>query len=393
MPADFDFPFRADAHAVAASLRHLPGLVCFDDVTASGRWGGDWVAAMPDRVVTGVMPDSFPPVPATGEFWAGTVDYDGSWRFARFPAWRHRASPACTWHDTGGLESHARAAGGNPVAPAPARWTHGMSRAEYIQMVRRAKEYIAAGDIYQVNLAHPFSATWPDPPDPWSLFSRLRAVSPAPHAAFLDQGDRVVLSASPETFLDRAGDLLITRPIKGTRPRGKDATADHVLRDALVQSAKERAELVMITDLERNDLGRVARTGSVVVEELCALESFPQVHHLVSRIAARLRPGTNWPAIWAAMFPGGSITGAPKKRAIEIIRELESSPRGLYTGAIGWMLGPDRACFSIAIRTAILSGRTVHFHTGAGIVEGSDPSSEFDETHHKAVGLLRAFGG
>jgi para-aminobenzoate synthetase component 1 len=185
---------------------------------------------------------------------------------------------------------------------------------------------------------------------------------------------------------------LLTRPIKGTRPRGGDASEDARFAEELAASPKERAELVMITDLERNDLGRIARTGSVQVVELCALESFAQVHHQVSTVSATLRPGLGWPEIWDAMFPGGSITGAPKVRAMEIIRELEPAPRGLYTGAIGWMLGPDQGVFSIAIRTAVASGRMVGFHTGSGIVEGSSPEAEYQETIHKAAGLALACG-
>lgn len=388
MPAE-SFAPSDDAHAVGASLRHLPGMVCFDDVTASGRWGGEWVAALPDHVMSGTLSAGTPPVPAPGEFWAGTIDYEGAWRFSRFPAWLHRPAPGMAWCATGGLAGQCKI---NPyqTIPLPVDWKAGISREDYMAMVLRAKEYIAAGDIYQVNLAHRFAATWREAPDAWAMYTRLRGISPAPHAAYLDQGDRVVLSASPETLIDRQGRTLFTRPIKGTRPRGDTPQADLALSDALRHCAKERAELVMITDLERNDLGRVAVTGSVNVEELCALESFPQVHHLVSRVAAELRPGVSWPGIWEAIFPGGSITGAPKKRAIEIISELEPQPRGLYTGAIGWMFGPDRACFSIAIRTAVLAGSTVHFHAGAGIVEGSDPAAEFDETHHKAIGLIRA---
>ena len=167
---------------------------------------------------------------------------------------------------------------------------------------------------------------------------------------------------------------------------------DERLRHELENSAKERAELVMITDFERNDVGRVAETGSVVVDGLCVLESFAQVHHLVSTVRGSLRPGCGMKEIWDAMFPGGSITGAPKRRAMEIIRELEPVPRGLYTGAIGWMHGPRRACFSIAIRTAVVEGRRVSFHAGSGIVEGSEPEAEYEETLHKAAGLARACG-
>ncbi len=384
------------AMARKAGLSGHAGVVCFEDPTGSGRWRGEWVASNPDLILTGSLPGQAPPVPSSGEFWAGTVDYDGHWRFARYPVFARRSKTGepWTWHGPAARTAgaHSRPAAESPEFPSPRLVEGGMDRQSFVGMVRRAKEYIAAGDIYQVNLSHRFRASWTKPPSAFELAARLRSVSPAPHAAYLDQGDRMVLSASPETFLDRQGDLLLTRPIKGTRPRGSDPVADAAFRDELLTSEKERAELIMITDLERNDLGQVACTGSVMVEGLCELESFPQVHHLVSTVTARLRQGNGWPEIWRATFPGGSITGAPKQRALEIIRELEPVPRGLYTGAIGWMLGPDQGCFSIAIRTAILTGGELVFHAGAGIVEGSDPDAEFDETHHKASGLARAFG-
>lgn len=366
--------------------------VIFDDATCSGRWGGEWVAAGPDLVLTGRWPENCPPTPAEGEFWAGAIGYDGDWSFARFPGFWHRPSPGHGWNAMGPApHPGALAQAHRPLLP-PLRWNSGLGRERFVTLVARAKEYIAAGDIYQVNLAHGFEAEWEIAPDPMTLYHRLRGISPAPHAAFLDLGEHCLLSASPETFLDRRDSRIFTRPIKGTRPRGTTAGEDARLRQELVDSPKERAELVMITDLERNDLGRVCTTGSVNVEALCVLESFAQVHHLVSTVAGELPPGTSWPAIWQALFPGGSITGAPKKRAIEIIRELEPVPRGYYTGAIGWMYGPRRACFNIAIRTAVLRGNQLSFHAGSGIVEGSDPGAEFDETHHKASGLARAIG-
>ena len=395
--------FMASVRSLPASLaavdlvHGLSGFarrVVFEDATGGDRWGGEWVAANPDRVESGHWPDAAPPTPAAGEFWAGAIGYEGAWTFARFPGFWHRPDTSNPWQAFGPAATpeplpdhpdHAR-------VPAPVRCDTGIGEESFIAMVRRAQAYIAAGDIYQVNLAHRFEAEWEVAPNPMALYRRLTEISPAPHAAFLDLGDECLLSASPETFLDRRGHRLLTRPIKGTRPRGQSPEDDDRLRRELLESPKERAELIMITDLERNDLGRVCSIGSVNVSELCALESFPQVHHLVSTVEGDLRTGTTWPAIWDAVFPGGSITGAPKKRATEIIRELEPVPRGFYTGAIGWMLGPDRACFSIAIRTAILRGNRLHFHAGSGIVEGSDPAAEFEETHHKASGLARAFG-
>jgi anthranilate/para-aminobenzoate synthase component I len=221
----------------------------------------------------------------------------------------------------------------------------------------------------------------------------LREASPAPYAAFLHLRDRAVLSSSPECFLEMRGRTICTRPIKGTRPRSSEPEADGRMAAELRASAKETAELVMITDLERNDLGQVCDFGSVRVRELLKLEPFAQVFHLVSTVEGRLRPEVSHPSALGACFPGGSITGAPKKRAMEIIRELEPVERGLYTGAIGWFGSNGESRFSIAIRTLIAEKGTLHFHTGAGIVADSEPAAEYDETLHKAAGILKATSG
>jgi anthranilate/para-aminobenzoate synthase component I len=207
-------------------------------------------------------------------------------------------------------------------------------------------------------------------------------------------GGRVIASSSPELFLQMDGREVVTRPIKGTRPRAGDPAADAAAARELGESAKERAELVMITDLERNDLGQVCDYGSVVVRELLKPERYAQVHHLVSTVAGRLRADIDHIEALRACFPGGSITGAPKKRAREIIAELEPARRGLYTGAIGCIRYDGRSAFNIAIRTAILEphGRA-HFHAGAGIVADSRPRQEWDETLWKAAGILRAARG
>lgn len=268
-----------------------------------------------------------------------------------------------------------------------------MSRADYIRIVGRAQEYIAAGDIYQANLSYPWLAPWPQGLEPLAFYERLRAASPAPHSAYLDLGGTQVFSASPECFLTMSGRSIVTRPVKGTRPRGSDAREDRDMVVELQQSSKERAELVMITDLERNDLGQVCEFGSVRVTEMLALESHPQVHHLVSTVEGTLRGDVDHLDAFIACFPGGSISGAPKKRALEIIRELEPHERGLYTGAIGYFGFSGESQFSIAIRTAWRTGDVVRFHTGAGIVADSVPELEYEETRHKAAGLLRAARG
>lgn len=266
-----------------------------------------------------------------------------------------------------------------------------VSPEDFVRMVRRAQEYIAAGDIYQVNLSRPWRAVWPEDADALALYLKLRTVSPAPHAAFMKLAKTTVISASPELFLDMDGARITTRPIKGTRPRFIDDPArDSAAVHELTGSAKERAELLMITDLERNDLGQVCEFGSVAVPELWRVESFAQVFHLVSTVTGTLRPHVDHVDAFRACFPGGSITGAPKKRATEIIAELEPHPRGLYTGAIGWFGFDGRSQWSIAIRTAVQKGDEITFHTGSGIVADSVPEHEHEETLHKAAGILAA---
>lgn len=304
---------------------------------------------------------------------AGWFAYDGNFRFGVFPSWSRGLYPC------------------GPVVPAPrVRFRAGLSETEWVGLVERAHEYIAAGDIYQVNLTHSLEAEWPAPPG--EFYARLRGPEAPPCSAFLSLGDTAVLSASPETFLSIDGSRIVTRPIKGTRPRGTDAESDEAAAAELLGSAKERAELVMITDLLRNDLGQVCRYGSVHVPELCRLETFPHVHHLVSTVEGTLREDVSPFAAVHACFPGGSITGAPKKRAREIIAELESAPRGLYTGAIGYVDWSGRAVFSIAIRTLVIRGGRASFGVGAGIVADSDPRREYAETLQKAAGLRAALG-
>ena len=253
--------------------------------------------------------------------------------------------------------------------------------------MQRAIDYIRAGDVFQVNLSQRLTAQWGG--DPFALYARLRAESPAPFAALVRLGGADVISASPERFLSRRGDSIETRPIKGTRPRAADAAADRRLALALRSSAKDVAENVMIVDLARNDLGRVARFGTVSVEELCALESHPGVHHLVSTVAARPRPDVSAADVIRATFPPGSVTGAPKVRALEIIEELEPVRRGPYCGAVGWFGPGDELELSVAIRTMIAARDALHLHVGGAVTADSDPAGEWQETMHKAARLLR----
>lgn len=263
-----------------------------------------------------------------------------------------------------------------------------ISRADFISAVERAQRYIRAGDIYQVNLSHRVTAECGLAG--WEMFQKLSAVSPAPFAAYLDCCDFEMASSSPEQFLRMSGAHILTRPIKGTRPRHSDATRDAQLAYELQTSAKELSELVMITDLLRNDLGKVCEYGSVLTPDIARLEKFAQVQHLVSTIEGRLRKDVTHFAAFASCFPGGSVTGAPKFRAMEIIDELEPLSRGPYCGAIGCLGFNRESQLSITIRTAICRQGVAHFNVGAGIVADSNPEAEYEETLAKARGFLSA---
>jgi para-aminobenzoate synthetase component I len=274
-----------------------------------------------------------------------------------------------------------------------------LSRAEFLAAVEQVQRYIRAGDIYQVNLSQRLTAPYEFSGLPWrsdlakpgwELFRRLNVVSPAPFSAFLDCDDFEIASSSPEQFLRLSGSHIQTRPIKGTRPRDADPTRDAQLAYELQTSAKELAELVMITDLLRNDLGKVCEFGSVQVPELARLERFAQVQHLISTVEGQLRKDVTHFAALASCFPGGSITGAPKFRAMEIIDELEPIARGPYTGALGYLGFNRESQLSIIIRTAIYKEHTAYFHVGAGIVADSDPEAEYEETLAKAGGFFAA---
>jgi len=266
------------------------------------------------------------------------------------------------------------------------------SKAEYCSAVKRVIDYIASGDIYQANISQRFSVSVEM--SPWEMYLRLRACNPAPYAAFLNIGDAQIVSSSPECFLnynplDRR---VLTRPIKGTRPRGHTPTDDDRLRHELVLSEKDCAENVMIVDLERNDLGRVCEYGSIHVPELFTVESHATVHHLVSTVTGRLRPECSPLDLLTACFPGGSITGAPKIRAMEIINEIEPVRRGVYTGSIGWLGFEGSVNLSIAIRTAVVKNGVCYFHVGGGIVADSNPEMEYSETLDKGRAFLEVLG-
>ena len=278
-----------------------------------------------------------------------------------------------------------------PVSLGAVEVTAATPRAGYLGAIERALAHIAAGDLYQVNLSHRIEA--PLRETAIDLFVRLAAANPAPFAAFLDTGAMQIVSASPERFVSLRDGVAESRPIKGTRPRGATPLEDVALARALQASPKDRAENVMIVDLVRNDLGRVARPGSVRVETLWGLESFATVHHLVSTVTGRLRADRDRIDLVRALFPGGSMTGAPKIRAREVIAALEREERGVYAGAIGHLGRDGGLDLNIVIRTIVCAGGRAMFRVGGGIVADSDPGAEHAETLDKARALLAALGG
>ncbi|MBV9620019.1 MAG: aminodeoxychorismate synthase component I [Gammaproteobacteria bacterium] len=265
--------------------------------------------------------------------------------------------------------------------------------AAYLERVVRAKEYVRAGDIYQVNLARPWQVELlsADGGTPAALHARLRAANPAPFAALAQWQGVAIVSSSPERLVRVRGRHIDTRPIAGTRPRRHVGEDEREMRE-LAAHPKERAEHIMLIDLERNDLGRVCEAGSVRVDELMSIESYQHVHHIVSNVSGRLRAEVGPVGALRAVFPGGTITGCPKFRCMQIIAELERAGRGAYTGSLGYLSRDGRLDLNILIRTMTLQGAALGFHAGAGIVADSDPQRELQETEAKARGLLAALG-
>ena len=400
-------PVRLDGLSpveVAGGLRHLAGLVFFDTV-GNFPMGGSLpisvIAANPASVLRGnirvpgdlaclraALTDGADDAGDSGfplGGLCGWVDYEGDFVFGDYREMLVHSHSDQTWWEVGGLSERLQAVTGF-VEISPFRPVHPPGR--FVEGVERIKQWIAAGHIYQANLSQAFVANVQG--DLFGLYEALREASPAPMAAYLALDGREILSSSPETFLKISGRQIETRPIKGTRPRFADPDEDRRSAYELQTSAKEIAELVMITDLLRNDLGQVCEFGSVEVTEMLQLESLAQVHHLVSTVVGTLRSDVDALAALAACFPGGSITGAPKKRAMEIIHELEQGPRGIYCGAIGWLGYHGESSLSIAIRTLVRQGDELIYHVGAGIVADSDPEKEYEETLHKAAGIRMA---
>ena len=293
------------------------------------------------------------------------------------------------------LEDAARAAGAPATGNASASFADWDEEADrhYLDSVRQIQRYVREGDVFQVNLSRQWRARCRSLPAPWQLYQQLRQRNPAPFAGLaLLRDDLAIISSSPERLVQTRGRQVNTRPIAGTYPRLEQAQADLAQAQALLNHPKERAEHIMLIDLERNDLGRVCEPGSVKVSELMTVESYRHVHHIVSQVEGRLRADAGPVDVIRAVFPGGTITGCPKVRCMEIIAELERVGRGAYTGSMGYLNRNGDMDLNILIRTLVLQGSAVRFRAGAGIVADSMPERELAETRAKAAGLVRALG-
>ncbi|MCS7009101.1 MAG: aminodeoxychorismate synthase component I, partial [Chthoniobacterales bacterium] len=389
-------PCQVDAYA------NLPGTIWFDSALAEVG-GVSLLCVHPLFLVRGKLPDVQDLECALAEGkakfplggMAGFFDYEGNYQFYWYEIIYRWDTARCVWlrgeplvgyNGKSQLFSESCVNSDRMIQDCSLEGGYSLrlrpivGREKFLQSVGAIKDYIAAGDIYQACLTYDWAGVFEG--NSWELYKRMRQLSPAPYGAYMNFEGFQVLSASPEMFLKIAGDSIWTRPIKGTRKRGLKPDAE--LARELLTSEKERAELTMITDLERNDLGKVCRYGTVRVEELFRVERYSHVLHLVSTVSGRLRDSCTHPQALAACFPGGSITGAPKIRAMEILEELEGRPRGIYTGAIGYFGFDGISVFNIAIRTFVVKEGFASYGTGAGIVADSVPEQEWEETLAKA---------
>lgn len=317
---------------------------------------------------------------------AGWVDFEGNYTFGRYEKFWVYSHEEEKWLQEGMRTEPSEEDEELDIGP----WQPTVSPEEFIQMVQAVQEYIAQGEVYQVNLSHQYHAEIKSKGSAYSLYEKLRDSSPSPMACYGNLGRRELLCSSPETFLRMSGRVIETRPIKGTSPRFPDSERDHLSSYKLMTSEKEKAELLMITDLLRNDLGQISEYGSVEVADLLQVEKLEHVYHMVSTIRGQLRADLSQLDVLSACLPGGSITGAPKIRALEVIEELEKTQRGIYTGVVGYLGFNGESQFNIAIRSLVREGEKLHYHVGAGIVADSDPELEYAETLIKAEGIRRA---
>ncbi|MBI4837693.1 MAG: anthranilate synthase component I family protein, partial [Nitrospirae bacterium] len=274
----------------------------------------------------------------------------------------------------------------------PIQIRHEMGKERYMDIVRKAKEYIKAGDIFQANLSQRVSADIGDI-TPWQIYLQLKEINPSPFAGYLNMGDYHIVSSSPERLLRVQGNTVETRPIAGTRPRGADAGGDKKMRTELLLNEKERAEHLMLIDLERNDLGRISDYGSVFVDEFMVTEDYSHVIHIVSNVSGAIAKGKDCFDAIRAAFPGGTITGVPKVRCMEIIDELEPVARGPYTGSFGYIGFNGTMDLNIIIRTFVIKKNIAYVQAGAGIVADSDPEKEYYESLKKAEALIKTLEG
>jgi len=382
------------------------------------RWRGDALAALDELIELRRKEPGDYPVPFAGGG-VGFISYDFGRTLERIPSSAlddlHTPDLMFAFYDTVvayDLEAHeaylvhsnedstqilrrmlteTESPSPDEIGPLNGQHSGTFSRDSYLAAVAEIKRSIRNGYVYQVNLSQRFEMPWPH--SAWSLYERVRTYNPAPMSAYLDCGSLSIVSASPERFLRQTGPRLETRPIKGTRPRGLTADVDRQLGEELVKSSKDRAEHIMIVDLERNDLGRIAEVGSVQVTNMMSLESFPSVHHLTSTVTATALRHATPGSILRATFPGGSITGAPKIKAMEMIEHLEPTRRGVYTGAIGYLSDTGDFDLNIAIRTILVKSGRAFLQVGGGIVADSDPEAEYQETLDKGRSLFAALSG
>ena len=386
---------------------------------AGKGFDGDFLSALDARWRTEFIPREEPRWPFRGG-WALFLGYELAAQVepvlrlppapGRIPVAMALRSPAAVLRDRGNGECIAIAEAGHAdwieriltdiedarALPSLPHWRSPVALDEaeatrFTDGVARVLDYLAAGDAFQVNLSRGWLAKFGAVLDPAALHARLRAANPAPFAGLFAGDGWAVVSSSPERLVSVRGDVVETRPIAGTRPRFAGDDDSGRIRE-LIGNPKERAEHVMLIDLERNDLGRVCTPGSVEVDELMTVESYAHVHHIVSNVRGRLRNDATPGDVIRAVFPGGTITGCPKVRCMQVIAELEGQGRGAYTGAFGWLNRDGDLDLNILIRSAEVEGESLRFRTGAGIVIDSDPQRELDETRAKARGMLRALG-
>ncbi len=408
----------------------------FSSVVGETTWNGEALAMPPLEALRKLLAEFvFEPTPELPPFRGGAIGaipYDFGWRLdglelrgphpeGREPLYfsfydlvlafdhvEHRAFVFSSgFPETDGLKRQARAVQRldemlaaletkpEPLGKLPAvgDWTSNFTQAGYHAAVERVRTHILDGDIYQANISQRFTTKLPDGFSPFAFYAALRATNPAPFAAYLSCGDITIASSSPELLLRKRGSEIETRPIKGTIARSMDEAEDALRRATLLASEKDRAENIMIVDLLRNDLSRVSEPFSVEVPVLCGLESYAGVHHLVSVVTGHLAPGKDALDLIATSFPGGSITGAPKRRSMQIIAAIEQSPRGYYCGAIGFLGFDGSMDLNIAIRTAVIAEGEVKIQAGGGITRLSEPEAEYEETFAKVKRLFAAFSG